>query len=63
MLHLSFETLAMQQKIFGNFMENVMIIPCKGVIQKCQPVNYKLNTFQVLKLPVDQCASQSVCSL
>ena len=47
-LHLSFETLALLHKNFKNLLENVMIIPCKWVIRKCEPVNCESNNLRVV---------------
>ena len=48
MLHLSFETLALIHKNFENFLENIMIIPCRGVIRKCEPVNCESKNLRVV---------------
>lgn len=46
MVHLSFETLALQHKNSETFWKNVLTILCKGAIKQCKPVNCKSENLQ-----------------
>ena len=48
MVHLSFETLALQHKNLETFWKNVLTILCKVAIKQCKPVNCTSENLQAV---------------